>query len=177
MWEVWVSVWMQNWFAAEGKETPSNTLQLSVKIRPLLRKFQVGLWPHDPPSPTGPIIEYTQTHTTHAHTNSRRAGGSPVVRRHWWRVLDGIISPAVLSHPWRREAHLPLDWVLFFFFHTVLNPSACCFYFLEGYEAYWTQVSYKSQLGADSLSLLLGCSWCECALFIHLICRVTVTRS
>lgn len=59
----------------EREETPSRTVQLPIKIRPLLRKFQVGLWPNDPPSPTGPIIEYTQTYT-HIHTNTNNTWGA-----------------------------------------------------------------------------------------------------
>lgn len=60
----------------EKEETPSNTVQLPIKIRPLLRKFQVGLWPNDPPSPTGPIIEYTQTYTR-TYTQTQTTHGAP----------------------------------------------------------------------------------------------------
>lgn len=82
---------------------------VTVKIRPLLRKFQVSLGLHGPPSPTGLIIEYTHTNT-HIHTHSYKhtqPTRSPVVRRHWWRVLVGIISPAVLSHPQSPGPHSP----------------------------------------------------------------------
>ena len=79
------------------RETPSSTVQLPVKIRPLLRKFQVGLRPHVPPSPTGPIIEYAVHTHMHTQTQHIQSNWSPVVRQRWWRVLDGIISPAVPS--------------------------------------------------------------------------------
>lgn len=111
--------------------------QLPVKIRPLLRKFQVGLWLHNPLSPTGLIIEYTQTRVhTHAYSNKHTALRSPVVRRHWWRVLVGIISSAVLSHlqstelllasPPAKNSWIFLPNLLF------LSRCRCCgsFYFL-----------------------------------------------
>lgn len=69
------------------------------------------------------IRTQTRTHT-HAHTQHMGSNWSPVVRRHWWRVLDGIISPAVLSHPWRSEAHLALKKLteLFFSFFLFFSP-------------------------------------------------------
>lgn len=130
MWIKQKLVWEVGWrksvhkLIKQRKETPSSTVQLPVKIRPLLRKFQVGLWPRDPPSPTGPIIEcsHKNTHTQHMGSNWSR-----VVRRHWWRVLDGIISPAVLSHPRRSEAHLAPKKLTEVFPHYDKPPPPSCF--------------------------------------------------